>query len=166
MILEAFEVLENAHKMGTHIRSFKEYLASYINREEEFYVGDVPLFVSRSMLLINESRKQQYFPSNFRIRQIQVGWKGRIDIMKSLKKKCSPLEDKKSVMLFKISDAIVELGGLPLVRYFSLISSDVLQIEVSKLNKKWAREFDNLTNFSKERITAWNIDYVNSNNNI
>jgi hypothetical protein len=49
--------------------------------------------------------------------------------MKSLKEKCSPLEDKKSATFFKIIDAIVELGGPPLVQDSTLISFDELEVE-------------------------------------
>ena len=68
MILEAFEVLENAHKIGTHVCSFKEYLTSDINRDEEFYVGVVSTFVARVMSLTNEAIKKQSLPSNLRIK--------------------------------------------------------------------------------------------------
>ena len=41
-----------------------------------------------------------------------------------------------------------------------------MEVEVSKLKDKWAKEFDNLKNFSKDNIRAWTVDYVNLNNNI
>ena len=53
MILEAFKVLENAHKIGTHIHSFEEYLSTDINWDEEFYVGDVSTFVSRESHVVD-----------------------------------------------------------------------------------------------------------------
>lgn len=107
MISEAFEVLENGHKIGTCIHSFKEYLASYINHDEEFYVGFISTFVAKVTSLTNKSMKNEYFPSNFKIKQIQAGQKGRIDIMKSLKEKCSPLKGKKSATFFKITDSML-----------------------------------------------------------
>ena len=70
-------------------------------------------------------------------------------------------------MFFKIINVIVELEGPPLVQYSTLISSDELEVEMStKLKNKWVEELANLTNFSKENIKAWTIDYVNFNNNI
>ena len=50
--------------------------------------------------MIDESKKRMSFPSIPRIIQIQVGRKGRIDIMKSLKEKCMSLEDKKNATFF------------------------------------------------------------------
>ena len=47
-----------------------------------------------------------------------------------------------------------------------LISLDEIEDEVAKLKDKWAREFDNLTDFSEDKIKAWTMDYVNLNNNI
>ena len=68
MISEAFKVLENAHKIFTCICSFKEYLASYIKGDEEFYDGVVSTFVAKVMLMIDEARRKQYLPSTFRIK--------------------------------------------------------------------------------------------------
>lgn len=86
--------------------------------------------------------------------------------MKSLKKNCSPLKDKKSAMFFKFTNVIAELGGPPLVQDFALIYYDELEAEVSKLKDKWVGEFENLTNFSEEIIKEWILDCVNLNNNI
>ena len=47
-----------------------------------------------------------------------------------------------------------------------LILLDDLEIEVSKIKDKWAGEFDNLSDFSKDSIWTWSVDYVNLNNNI
>ena len=84
MISQAFQVLENAHKMGTCRQYFKEYLTVDTNWDEEFYVGVVSTFVTMVIYLVDEVKKNKYLPSNPRIRQIQAGWKGRIDIMKYL----------------------------------------------------------------------------------
>ena len=81
--------------------------------------------------------------------------------MKSLKEKCSSLEDKKSATFFKIYDAIVELGGPHLVWYSMFISSYEFEFKVSKLKDKWDWEFDSLKNFSEDNIKAWIIYYVN-----
>lgn len=35
---------------------------------------------------------------------------------------------------------------------------------MSKFNDKWAGEFDNLLDFSKDSIQMWIVDYVNINN--
>ena len=86
--------------------------------------------------------------------------------MKSLKQKCMSLEYRKSVIFFKVTDAIVELGGPPLIWDSTLISPDQLEVEVSKLMDKWVGEFDNMSYFSKYNIRTWTVDYVNLNNNI
>ena len=41
-----------------------------------------------------------------------------------------------------------------------------MEVEVSKIKEKWAEEFDNLTDFSKDNIKSLTIDYVNLDNNI
>ena len=88
-------------------------------------------------------------PSNYRIKKIQAGWKGWIDILISLKKRCSPPEDITSATFFKIIDVIAELGGPPIMRNSTLIIVDNLEFEVSKLKYKQAREFDSLSFLKK-----------------
>ena len=94
--------------------------------------------------LINEARKKQSLPSSSIIKQIQAGWKGRIDILKSLKEKCTLLEDIKSAMFFKVSNPIVELGVPPLIWDSKLISPDNLEVVLSKLKDKCYGKFDNI----------------------
>ena len=118
------------------------------------------------MSLIEENRRKQSFPSSPKIRQIQEGWKQRIDMTKSLKEKWMLLEDRKSVTFFKVIDAIVELGGPLLVLDSILIFPDELEVEVSKLKDKCAKEFDNFSNLSEDSIWAWTVDYVNLKKNI
>ena len=76
------------------------------------------------------------------------------------------MEDSKTATFFKITDAIVELGGLALVWYSSLIYANDLESSMSKLKDKWVEEFDSMSKFSEERIKTWIIDYVNLNNNL
>ena len=80
--------------------------------------------------------------------------------------KCMLLEDRKSSILFKVTNAIVQLGGPPLIRESTLVSLDDMEVEVSKLKDKWVREFDNLLDFFEDIIRMWTMDYVNVNNNI
>ena len=47
-----------------------------------------------------------------------------------------------------------------------LISTNELDDELSKLKDKWVGEFDDLSNFSKDNMCMWTIDYVNLNNKI
>ena len=108
MILEGFEVLKNACKMGTHIGSFREYLIVNTDQDEDFQVCVISTFVTKVTSLANEDKKKHCLPSSARIKQIQVGWKGRIDITKYLKEKCTFLEDKKSATFFKIYDVVSE----------------------------------------------------------
>lgn len=105
-------------------------------------------------------------PSNFRIKQIQVGWKGWIYILGSLREICSPLEDQKSATFFKITDVIAKLGHPTVVRVSTLLTVDDLEVEVSKLKEKWDGEFESLSYFFDENIRAWTFDYVDLNNNV
>lgn len=86
--------------------------------------------------------------------------------MMSLKEMCTFPKDKKIAIFFKVSNAIVELRGPPLLWDSIFISSDELEAKFSKLKDKWVEDFNTLMNFSKYNIRTWIIDYVNLNNNI
>jgi hypothetical protein len=137
-----------------------------IINDEELYVGVVSTFVARVTSMMDEARKKQSIPSNFKIKQIQVGWKGWIDILRSLSERCSPLEDIKNDTFFNINDATIELGGPPLIRSSTLITVDDLDLEVSKLKDKWVGEFDSLSYFYDKNFRTWTTNYVNLNSNI
>ena len=54
MILDAFEVLENAHNIGTCIHSFKEYFTIDIRSGEWYYFCVVSTFMERDTSTTNE----------------------------------------------------------------------------------------------------------------
>ena len=41
-----------------------------------------------------------------------------------------------------------------------------MEVELSKLKDKQAREFDNMLDFSKDNMPTWTMDYFNLNNKI
>ena len=75
-----------------------------------------------------------------------------IDILKPMKERCSPLEDRKSSTFFKNIDAIANLGGTPLVRHSNFIFIDDLEVEVSNLKDRWAGKFHNLSYFMMKTL--------------
>ena len=107
--------MQNTHKIGARIKTIKEFLITDTNRDKEFYLNHVFTFVMKVISPIEECRKKKSLPSSPRVKEIQAGWKGRIDILKSLKEKCALLEDRKSDMFFKTYDAIATLGGPSLI---------------------------------------------------
>ena len=113
------------------------------------------------MLINYEGRKKKSIPSNYRIQQIQAGWKGRIYIMRSVSERCSPIEDIKSANSFNITNIIAELGSPSIIVNSTLIIVDDLEVELSKLKDKWVGEFGSLSNFFDENIRTWTVDYVN-----
>ena len=72
-------------------------------------------FVMKDISLTEEARKKNSLQFSPKIKQIQASWKGRVDILKSLKAKSILLEDKKSAIFFKVVDAINELEAPPLI---------------------------------------------------
>lgn len=94
-------------------------------------------------------RKKLSMPSNYKIKQIQVGSKCQIDILRSLRKMCFPLEKWKNASFLKVSDTLSKLGGLPIIKNSTLLSTNDLDSKVLNLKEKWDREFENLSYFSK-----------------
>ena len=58
LIAEAFEILENVHKMGTCIKFFKYILASNIHHYEYLFLNHVSTFSLKAQYLTKEARKK------------------------------------------------------------------------------------------------------------
>ena len=58
------------------------------------------------------------------------------------------------------------MEGPLLIKSSTLISTDELDDELSKLKDKWVEEFNDLSDFFEENMSTWTIDYVNLNKNI
>lgn len=58
LISQEFDIIENAHKIITHIKSFKEYLTTYTNHDEEFHLNIVSTFVMKDLSHTEESIKK------------------------------------------------------------------------------------------------------------
>ena len=63
-------------------------------------------------------------------------------------------------------DVVNELEGPPLVKDSTLLSLDELEIELSKLRDKCTKEFNGMSNFSRDNMRTWIVDYINLNHNV
>lgn len=122
--------------------------------------------MTKAKSLTEEAWRRQALPFGPRIRQVQVRWKGHIDILKSLKGKATLLEDRKSMVFFKLSDAVNKLEGPPLIKDSTLLSPNELENELSKLRDKWVEEFNSLYDLSRDNMYTWILYYVNLNHNV
>ena len=125
--------------MVTHIKSFKDLLASNLKHDDNLFLNHVATLSLKVQSLIKEAKKRRSLPTLPRIKQIQASWKGRVDILKSLMEKVTLLEDRKSAICFKVYDAIKELEGPPLIKCSRFLLPNELDIELSKLKDKWAK---------------------------
>ena len=89
-----------------------------------------------------------------------------MDILKTLQEKSTFLEDRKSVIFFKVFDVVNDLEGLALFKNSMFLSIDELETKLSKLGDKWDEEFYSLSDFSRDNMRTWTIDYLNLNHNI
>ena len=55
LISEAFEILENTHKMGNRIRTLKDLLTFDLNRDQEFSANHLVTFVMKVEYLTEEA---------------------------------------------------------------------------------------------------------------
>ena len=69
-IAATFEIMENVHKMGTRIRSFKDNMTTDIQHDEDLFPNHVSTFVLKAQSLTKEARKKQSLSSMPRINQI------------------------------------------------------------------------------------------------
>jgi hypothetical protein len=112
----------------------------------------VSTFVARVSNVDELTRKKQDFPSKNRLKQIQVGWLGRIDILRQLIATCDILEGRKSTLFLKVVDIVKELEGPTLIRDSTLLTKDQMEAELSTLKVAWGTEFDDLTNSRRMKL--------------
>ena len=133
LIFEAFEVLENTHRVGIKIRNFGDILSIDLEHGQDFIVGLLSTFIANMESLIEEVRRRKGLPNVKIHSQIQARWKGHVDILKELKEKATLLEDKKRTIFFKVFDVVNEIEGPCLTKDSMLLLHDELEVELSKL---------------------------------
>ena len=106
LIVEAFKILENVQRMGTRIISFKDIMAFDLQHDDNFSLNHATIVSLKVQSLTEETRKGHSLPTLPKITQIQVGWKRRVDILKSLTEKVTLPEDQKSAIFFKESNVV------------------------------------------------------------
>jgi hypothetical protein len=84
IIMEALEIAIEAGVMTGRVCSLKEFLQKDLQTDEHFYKNAVSTFVARISSMDELTRWKQYFPSKNRLKQIQVGWLGRIDTLSEI----------------------------------------------------------------------------------
>ena len=72
MIAEAFEILENVHRMAARIKSFKDLSALDIQHDENLFLNHVATFFGKVQSIIKETRKKKSLPPFPRIKEIQA----------------------------------------------------------------------------------------------
>ena len=66
IIFEAYEVLENAKRVGGQFHAFKEYLEANLNNDGKFYLNAISIFISKVSSMNDDKRKRNIFPLNTR----------------------------------------------------------------------------------------------------
>jgi hypothetical protein len=116
IIMEALEIAIEAGVMTGRVCSLKEFLQKDLQTDEHFYKNAVSTFIARISSMDELTRWKQDLPSKNRLKQIQVGWLGRIDTLQQLIATCDALEGRRSSLFLRVMDIVKELEGPPLIR--------------------------------------------------
>jgi len=115
--------------------------------------------------------KQEYLPSQARIKKLKAYWIWRINVIRELSNELNDLTYKRIEAYSKLIWLDL-VGNTIKVEYPNLISNSILkkrqQFEESmeKLNKLSAEQFNSMIGYTKDDIDNWLVEYANRNEDI
>jgi hypothetical protein len=95
LILETWDLANNFVSLGSKIQNTREYLQADLTNDEEFYKDALSTFVIKISGMTEYQRKQEYFPSLIRVKQLKACWIKRINILRELLGDLNALSSKK-----------------------------------------------------------------------
>jgi len=150
IIREAWEIVVEAGVIAERVQALKDHLQEDLWNDEHFYKNTVSMFVVRISIMDDLVRRKQELPSKSRLKQIQVGWLVRIDVLQHLSATCDSLMKKKSSLFLKALDVIKELEGPLLIKESKLLNKDQVETKLRTQRTTSGVEFDDLENFLEE----------------
>ena len=124
---EAWEIIFKYGVMARRIHTLSEYLQQNIQNDEHFYNNAVSTSVARISNMDKFVRRKQDLPCKNRLKKIQDGWLGRVDILLKLSATFDTLMENKSVLFLKFIDMIKELEGPILIKDSMLLNKDQVE---------------------------------------
>jgi hypothetical protein len=109
LILETWELANSFVSLGSKIQNFREYLQVDLNNDEGFYKDVVITFTLKVSGMSELKRKEEYFPSPSRMKQLKSCWMKRIKTLRELLEDLNVLSVKKGEAYSKLTE--LDLAG-------------------------------------------------------
>jgi hypothetical protein len=171
LILETWDLANNFVSLGSKIQNTREYLQVDLTNDEGFYKDALSTFVINISGMTEYQRKQEYFPSQTRVKQLKACWIKMINILRELLGDLNALSRKKVEAYSKLMGLDI-VGTTIEVQDPNLIVNSILQTRqqfeehVEILKGLSAEKFNNMVEYTKHDIESWLVEYVNRNEDI
>jgi len=109
LILEEWELVNIFVSLGSKITNLRQYLQENLENDEGFYKFGVTTFVLKVKSRRKLKRKEEYLPSNTRIKQLKSCWIKMIKTLKEILQDCDTLSVKKEESYLKLIE--LDLAG-------------------------------------------------------
>jgi hypothetical protein len=164
LILEAWDIGSNIVSFGSKLNSFREFLQSDFKNEEGFYKDVVTTFILKVSNMTDLKRKEEYFPSPARVKQLKACWIKKIKILREILDDCDVVVTKKEVLYHRLTE-IDLAGSTGEVHDPKLIINSIfmtrLQFEehVEILKGVSAEKFNSIIEYNENEIESWLVSY-------
>jgi hypothetical protein len=171
LILNTWDLAKSLSSLGVKIQNTKEYLNADIANDEGFLKDGVSMFATKVLAMTEQTRKQEDFPSQSRIKQLKACWIQRFNILRGLLNELNDLKCKKIKAYSKligldIVGTTIEVSDPKLIANSMLLTRQQFEEHVETLKRLSAKKFDNMVEYTNDDIDSWFVEYTNRNEDI
>jgi len=98
------------------------------------------------------------------MRSIKAAWVGKMRTLEDIISECGNIENKREDVYLKAVANIHGLNGLCITYESGLIAKERLMVDLEKLKQSQEMKFNDINNFSADKISKWIITFVGLNN--
>jgi hypothetical protein len=171
LVMEAWEVSKNIVSFGSRAHAFHEYLQADFKNEEGFYTDVVIPFGIKVSNMTEAKRREEYFPSPTRIKQLKSCWIEKIKNLRDIVQTCSEVITKREELFKRLTE--IDLAGStgevqdPKLIFNSMfMTKQQFDEHVEILKGLSAEKFNSVIEYGEEEIDNWLIDYSIKNQDI
>jgi hypothetical protein len=151
--LETWDLTNKFVSLGSRIQNTRDDLQAYITNDEEFYKNALSTFVIKISGMTEYQRKQEYFPSLIRVKQLKACWIKRINILRELLGDLNALSSKKTkfyskLTRFDLAGATIEAHNPKLIVNSIVQTRQQFEEHVEILKGLSTKKFNNMIEYT------------------
>jgi hypothetical protein len=171
LILNTWDLAKSLSSLGVKIQNTKEYLNTDIANDEGFLKDGVSMFATKVLAMTEQTRKQEDFPSQSRIKQLKACWIQRFNILRGLLNELNDLKCKKIKAYSKligldIVGTTIEVSDPKLIANSMLLTRQQFEEHVETLKILLTEKFEIMVEYNNDDIDSWLVEYTNRGEDI